>query len=55
MFNYGNIKSFTIKIVLGLSLTALSMFIFLILFSYNAKDPGFGVTTNSNQIINLGG
>ena len=55
MFNYGNFKSFSIKIILGLFFLLLSLFLFASFVSHNSSDPGFGIAINSNTIFNWGG
>ena len=55
MFNYGNFKSFSIKIILGLFFLLLSLFLFASYVSHNLSDPGFGMAINSNTILNWGG
>ena len=55
MFNYGNFKSFSIKIFLGLFFLLLSLFLFASFASHNSGDPGFGIAINSNTILNWGG
>ncbi|SVC82441.1 uncharacterized protein METZ01_LOCUS335295, partial [marine metagenome] len=55
MFNYGNFKSFSIKVFLGLFFLILSLFLFASFISHNSSDPGFGIAINSNTILNWGG
>ena len=55
MFNYGNFKSFSIKIFFGLFLLLLSFFLFVSLVSYNLNDPGFGSAIISDTVFNWGG
>ena len=52
MFNYGNFKSFSVKIFLGLFFLLLSLFLFASLASHSLSDPGFGVAINSYSVLN---
>ncbi len=52
MFFYGNLRSFFIKIIVGLILLLLGLFIFASLISYDIDDPGYGVgVSDSHEII----
>ncbi len=55
MFFYGNIRSFFTKIIVGLILLLLGMFILASLISYDINDPGYGVTGGYEIIRNWGG
>ena len=55
MFNYGNFRSFSIKIFLGLFFLLLSLYLFASFVSHNPNDPGFGIEINSNTAFNWGG
>lgn len=52
MFNYGNFKSFSIKVVFGLFFLLLSLFLFASLVaSHNLSGSEFGITINSYSIL----
>ena len=55
MFFYGNISSFFTKILVGLILLLLGMFVLASLISYDINDPGYGVTGGYEIIRNWGG
>ena len=55
MFNYGNFKSFSIKIFLGLFFLLLSLFLFASFISHSPNDSGYGIAINSNNVTNWGG
>lgn len=55
MFNYGSFKLFLIKILLGLVLIALSLFLIISTTTYDINDPGIGKFGNKGPIINFFG
>ena len=55
MFKYGNFKSFVVKIILGILLSFISIFLCISLASFNLNDPGFGISRTISRTNNLGG
>ena len=55
MFVYGNIKSFFVKIIIGVFLSLFSVFILISLFTHNDNDPGYGIIGDKEIIMNWAG